>query len=57
MQKFELYIDKASEWRWRLWHRNGNIIADSGQGYSNKSDALNGIDLVKSTSAGTPVEE
>ena len=56
MLGFELYCDKASEWRWRLRHSNGNIIADSGEGYRNKSDAQRGIDLVKSTSAVTPVE-
>lgn len=43
---FELYEDSASEYRWRLRHRNGNIIADSGEGYSSRSaaeDAVNGV--------------
>ena len=31
---FELYEDKAGEYRWRLRHRNGNVIADGGQGYA-----------------------
>jgi len=28
---FEIYRDSASEWRWRLVHRNGNVLADSGR--------------------------
>jgi len=45
--KFELFKDKAGEYRWRLRHQNGNVIADSGEGYSAKSGALNGIESVK----------
>ena len=33
------YRDKKRETRWRLTHRNGNIVADSGEGYKNKGDA------------------
>jgi len=36
---FELYTDSVDEWRWRLVHDNGNIIADGGGGYSDKRDA------------------
>lgn len=32
--KFELYKDKAGEWRWRLVAKNGKTIADSGEGYN-----------------------
>ena len=45
--RFELYTDRADEWRWRLRHRNGNIISDSGQGYSDRSGARDGIESVK----------
>ncbi|WP_082615440.1 DUF1508 domain-containing protein [Acidovorax sp. Root267] len=55
--KFELYKDARGEWRWRLVSINGRTIADSGQGYSQKDDALNGINLVKATTASTPVYE
>ncbi|MBN1693275.1 MAG: YegP family protein [Dehalococcoidales bacterium] len=44
---FELYEDKGGEYRWRLRHQNGQIIADSGEGYVNKEDAKNGIQSVK----------
>lgn len=44
---FEVYEDRSGKFRWRLRHRNGNIIADSGQGYSNRSGAFDGIESVK----------
>jgi len=44
---FEIYTDKKGEWRWRLRHDNGRIIADSGEGYSSKQKVLQGIDSVK----------
>ena len=49
---FELYEDNASEWRWRLRHRNGNILADSGEGYSSRSAAEDGINSVKRNAPG-----
>jgi len=54
---FELYQDNAEEWRWRLVHENGNIIADSGEGYSTKSNAMNGLESVKQNAEGATVEE
>ena len=54
---FELYEDSADEWRWRLRHRNGNVIADGGEGYSRKSDATNGIESVRENAPGAPVED
>jgi hypothetical protein len=47
--RFELYQDKADEWRWRLVVANGNIIADSGEGYTSKQGAKRGIESVKSS--------
>lgn len=44
---FEIYRDKASEWRWSLKAGNGQIIADSGEGYTRKEDALRAIHTVK----------
>lgn len=44
--EFEVYSDKKDEWRWRLKHDNGNIIADGGEGYSSKSNALRAVDSV-----------
>lgn len=44
--KFEVYTDKAGEFRFRLKARNGEIIAVS-EGYKKKASCLNGIDSVK----------
>lgn len=53
-QTFEVYEDSAGEWRWRLVAPNGNIVADSGEGYSSKQGAKRGIESVK---AGAPAAE
>ena len=54
---FELYRDKAEEWRWRLRHGNGNIIADSGEGYASKAKARQGIESVKANAPDADVAE
>ena len=45
---YKVYKDLRNEWRWRLRAANNEIIADSGEGYRNKSDCLAAINLVKS---------
>lgn len=54
---FELYEDRGGEFRWRLRHRNGNILADSGEGYADRSGARDGIDSVKRGSPDAETEE
>lgn len=44
--KFELYTDKAGEFRFRLKATNGQVIAVS-EGYKTKDSAENGIESVK----------
>ena len=44
---FEIYRDRGGKYRWRLLHRNGNIIADSGQGYASRQKARQGLDSVQ----------
>jgi len=44
---FEIYRDGADEWRWRLVHRNGNVLADGGEGYSRRRDARRAVDRVR----------
>jgi len=44
--KFEVYADKAGEFRFRLKARNGEVIATS-EGYKTKASCLNGIESVK----------
>jgi uncharacterized protein len=54
--KFELYKDKAGEYRFRLKAGNGETIA-TGEGYSSKSGALNGIESIKKNAPDAPVVE
>ena len=44
--KFEMYLDKAGEYRFRLKAKNGEIIA-TGESYKAKAGCLNGIDSIK----------
>ena len=44
--RFEIYLDKAGEYRFRLKARNGEIILAS-EGYKEKKSCLSGIDSVK----------
>jgi uncharacterized protein YegP (UPF0339 family) len=44
---FELYVDRGGDHRWRLVHDNGNVIADSGEGYATRQKARQGIQSVK----------
>ena len=55
--KFEVYVDKAGEFRFRLKARNGEIIA-TGEGYKAKASCLNGIESVRknAVAAGIVVE-
>ncbi|USZ69097.1 YegP family protein [Halorussus salilacus] len=53
---FEVYEGRDGKWRWRLVHDNGNVVADSGQGYASKQSARKGIRSVKRNALGAPVE-
>jgi len=55
--EFELFEDEAGKWRWRLRHDNGNVIADSGQGYASKQKARQGLHSVQTNAPGAPVED
>ncbi len=50
--RFHLYRDRANEWRWRLVHHNGNIIATSGEGYSSRQNAEKGMRSVMKNAPG-----
>lgn len=36
------FEDEAGEWRWHTQAANGDIVADSGEGYENHQDAITG---------------
>ncbi len=54
--KFEVYTDKAGEFRFRLKATNGEIIA-TGEGYSAKASCLNGIESVKNNAPEAEIVE
>ncbi len=54
--QFELYKDKKGEFRWRLRHANGNILATASEGYKAKASAVKCIDAVRG-SAEAPIKE
>ncbi len=54
--KFEVYLDKGGEYRFRLKARNGEIIAVS-ESYKAKASCLNGIESVKKNAPDAPTEE
>ena len=54
--KFEMYQDKAGEFRFRLKARNGEIIATS-EGYTTKAACENGIESVRKNAPESETEE
>ncbi len=54
--KFEVYIDKAGEYRWRLRATNGQIVATGGESYKTKESCVNGINSVKKNAEAPVVE-
>jgi uncharacterized protein YegP (UPF0339 family) len=49
--EYQVFRDRAGFWRWLLRATNGLKIADSGEGYVNRSDCLRAIALVKGSNA------
>lgn len=41
---FDLYRcsepDNSIQWRWRLWAKNGRIVANSGEAFQRRADAV-----------------
>lgn len=54
--KFEIYTDKAGEFRFRLKAKNGQIISVS-EGYVKKDSCKNGIESVRKNAVDAPVVE
>lgn len=53
--KFEMYQDKAGEYRFRLKAKNGEIIAVS-EGYTTKAACENGIESVRKNAPDAVIE-
>ncbi|MBQ9920793.1 MAG: YegP family protein [Clostridia bacterium] len=54
--KFEMYTDKAGEFRFRLKATNGQVIATS-EGYKTKDSCINGIESVKKNAPDAEIVE
>ncbi len=54
--KFEIYTDKAGEFRFRLKARNGEIILSS-EGYKAKASCKNGVESVRKNAPEAKIEE
>ncbi len=53
--KFQIYVDKAGEFRFRLLAKNGQNIAAS-EGYTRMDSCLNGIESVRKNAPDAPIE-
>jgi uncharacterized protein len=54
--KFELYKDAADKYRFRFKAANREIVA-SGEAYTTKAAAQNGIDVIKKNAATAAVDD
>ncbi|SMF15643.1 YegP family protein [Desulfovibrio gilichinskyi] len=54
---FEICLDKNGEYRWILKSDNGNIIADSGKGYTTKQSCKNGIAILQTINRATLITD
>jgi len=55
--KWELYFDKAREYRFRLKASNGEIILAASEGYTTRASAKNGIESIQKNIDSEIVEE
>jgi uncharacterized protein YegP (UPF0339 family) len=46
VDKVEMYVDKAGEWRWTAKAGNNKGVADSSEGYKNKVDCWNNAQVM-----------
>jgi uncharacterized protein len=57
MANFQVYKDARGQWRWRFQAGNNKIVADSAEGYQNRTDCLEGIRIVKKEAPSAPAWE
>ena len=55
--KWEIYIDKAEQYRFRLYATNGLCVCHSSHGYSSKSGCKGGIESIKKYAAEATVDK
>lgn len=44
---FEIYKDKAGHFRWKLIAKNGESVAEGGEGYAERRGAMNAVKKLK----------
>jgi uncharacterized protein len=50
---FDVYQDISGEWRWRLWAKNGKVVADSGESYKRKAAAVRACEKLQDMGGST----
>ena len=55
--KWEIYIDKAEQYRFRLYATNGLVVCHSSHGYASKSGCKGGIDSIRRFAADATVDK
>jgi uncharacterized protein YegP (UPF0339 family) len=55
--KFEIYLDKANLFRYRMIAANGMNVAISEDGYSTKSGCINGTKAISRAAEGSEIDE
>jgi uncharacterized protein YegP (UPF0339 family) len=55
--RFEVYIDRAGEYRWRLLAAGREIIADSGEGFSTRQEVDREIKRIKHSTLGAAIDD
>lgn len=54
--RFVIYRDRVSHWRWTLQDSDGRRLADSAEGYNDRHDCLQAIELLRAA-VKAPVSE
>lgn len=49
-ERFEIYSDKAGEWRWTLHAANGEPIAQH-EGYTSRSECLRSVERIRAAAS------
>lgn len=57
LKQFEIYLGQDGDYRWRLVHRNGKVLADSGEGYKRKVQAKKAAQAIADLPSETPIVE
>jgi len=43
MMKAVVYKDRGKQWRWRIFARNGRVVASSGEAFDSKGNAARSL--------------